>query len=165
MKNLFQKLNYEIAEENKERKESGAPKIQHAQINIMGQYCLLLNAKIQADLDLVLTNDVDAILEADYFVKKRFAEILKENGLELDPDSSFVWIPPKAKFEDIYQGENLTVSILDAESALLSKAIKAPEKNRFLIIEALLSKKFKNLSDKIKKEGGDINYFLETKNE
>lgn len=55
---------------------------------------------------------------------------------------------------------DLTVLKLDPESALVSKAVKAPEKNKVLIREALASGEFAGLADRILKAGGKLEKFL-----
>ena len=72
--------------------------------------------------------------------------------------SSEVWIPPGAKYLEIFSGNALDCEILDPISALVSKAIKAPEKNRILVREAL-NVYGETLEAKIKEHGGNIEDF------
>ncbi len=55
--------------------------------------------------------------------------------------------------------------MIDAESALLSKAICAPQKNKQLIREAIASGKFPDLVARIIENNGKVDYFLEDNNE
>jgi hypothetical protein len=56
------------------------------------------------------------------------------------------------------------VKLLDSESALVSKAVKAPEKNKLLIVDAIASEQFPNLLKRIEEHGGNLKYFLEDEN-
>jgi hypothetical protein len=88
----------------------------------------------------------------------KLRSILKSKGLVYDELSKEIWLPDNAIFIPYYSSENLTVSYLDPISALTSKAIKAREKNRFLIRRAL--EVFgKALTQEITRYGGDLNYF------
>jgi hypothetical protein len=57
------------------------------------------------------------------------------------------------------------VKLIDAESALVSKAIHAPEKNKHLIRQAIASGKFPDLVNRIIENNGQLDYFLEDNNE
>src|ERR1700678_2491105 len=122
--------------------------------------CLLANPRVSAILHLAQTADVDAFLKMDWSVKEEMKKLLAETGLIYDEDSPWIWIPKGAAFEPLLALPNLTVLILDPESALVSKAVKAPEKNKALIREALASGKFKTLADRIVKAGGKLEAFL-----
>jgi len=65
-----------------------------------------------------------------------------------------------ATYEPLFSLMNLTVLALDPESALVSKAVKAPEKNKVLIREALASGKFSGLVERVLKAGGKLEKFL-----
>jgi len=90
---------------------------------------------------------------------------LPKYGLVFDDDSRLIWIPPESKFETFCDLRFVRVKLLDAESALVSKAVKAPKKNKLLVVEAIASEKFSGLVERIKKNGGDLNYFLEDAND
>ena len=80
------------------------------------------------------------------------------NNLAYDELSKEIWLPERSTFLPYYRTESLLVSYLDPISALTSKAIKAKEKNRFLVREAL--RVFGGpLAQEIIRYGGDINYF------
>lgn len=63
-------------------------------------------------------------------------------------------------FEKWIDLKNILVESIDPESTLVSKAVKAPEKNRFLIREAITAKIFPNLVDRILKNGGKLESFI-----
>ena len=52
------------------------------------------------------------------------------------------------------------VKLIDPESALVSKAVKAPEKNKLLIVDATASEVFPNLVQRIVDNDGNIEFFL-----
>ncbi len=159
---IFTELNDRITQENLERAKDGRIKIAAFEVKILGQATLLANDLIAKILPLQMTNDLDAVFEAnEYFATHLLrTEILPKFNLILDPDSEKVWIPAGSKFEVILNLHHLKVKILDPESALVSKAIKAREKNKVLIIDALASELFPNLAERIEKAGGDLDYFL-----
>ncbi|NBW99593.1 hypothetical protein EBR03_08485 [bacterium] len=120
---------------------------------------LLVNKKVSTILSLAQTADRDAQLDMDSVVKKELTSILKKYGLIYDEDSKLIWIPPGAKFEILFDLKNVVVKSIDPESALVSKAVKAPEKNKQLIREAIASGKFKTLIARIEKNGGKLEFF------
>ncbi len=160
LKGIFERLDARITDLNRERREEGMLGAVDVEIRLLGQMCLLVNSRVSAILHLAQTADVDALLRMDSFVKDELKKLLAEAGLIYDEDSTLVWIPEGAKFEPLFKMTNLTVLALDPESALVSKAVKAPEKNKVLIREALTSGKFTGLPDRILKAGGKLESFL-----
>jgi hypothetical protein len=65
----------------------------------------------------------------------------------------------------LFKFKNIEVKLIDAESALVSKAIYAPQKNKQLIRQAIASGKFPGLIDRIIGSDGDLNFFIENKSE
>ena len=53
------------------------------------------------------------------------------------------------------------MNLIDAESALVSKAIHAPQKNKQLIRQAIASGKFPTFVDRIIENNGSLEFFLE----
>ena len=108
-------------------------------ITILGQTSLLIDERVSVAIDLAATSDMDALVSAEYFVQQKFSELLKIEGLMLDTDSPYIFLPKNHTFDEIYDFEFLQVSKIDAESALVSKAVKAAQKNMELIKDALSS--------------------------
>ena len=106
----------------------------------MGQMSLLTNRTISAQIKLIGTVDVDASIDGGPYswVGKKFAQILAAKGLELDKYADEIWLPKNATFQKVFSGKILTCLRLDPLDALVSKAVKAPEKNRILIRQALV---------------------------
>ena len=125
----------------------------------------MLNESVATFLNLIQTGDMDAKLQMDYFTKNKLLELLKANGLVYDEDSHLVWIPDDAEVIELFRFENIVVKLVDAESTLVSKAIHSPQKNKQLIRQAIASGKFPTLVDRIIKNNGRLDTFLETNNE
>ncbi len=160
IKLIFETLNQLIDQENTERREDGRYLLKAGEIRILGQMSLLLNEKVSSILTLAQTADMDAKITLDYFVKSNLKKLLVENGFIYDEDSDLVWIPPHASFIKLYEFRYLTIYIIDPESALVSKAVKAPKKNEQLIADAIATGKFPGLEDRILKEGGSLENFI-----
>jgi hypothetical protein len=160
LKTVFQSLDARIAELNRERRAEGMLGATAVEIRLLGQMCLLANPRVSAVLHLAKTADVDAFLQMDSFVKEELKKLLAEVGLVYDEDSTLIWIPEGAMYEPLFAMANLAVLALDPESALVSKAVKAPEKNKMLIREALASGQFVKLASRILKAGGKLENFL-----
>ena len=121
---------------------------------------LLANEKVSAKIDLVATMDVDTFLKSEYWVIQELEKILKNYDLNLDRDSNLIWMPEESTYSLFYKGNYLTVYLVDPLYYLTSKAVKAKEKNKILILEALLEYG-EDPATLIKKHGGDLEYFYE----
>lgn len=150
-----------IDEENQSLREEGLTTLQATEIRVMGQMSLLSNPQVIAQIRLFGTMDVDATVTGEYWIQKKFEELLLAEGLELDPVASEIWLPVEATFTTVFSGTILTCLRLDPLGALVSKAIKAKEKNRILIRQAL-PLWGAPLEELIEKYGGDLTYFRET---
>lgn len=160
LKTIFAELDRRIAILAKERAETGGPKIAKAEVKILGQMSLLANEDVSARIALADTADLDALLSTEYVVERELRRILKEHDLVYDETSNEIWIPPGAHFEEFFDFEHVRVTRIDAESALVSKAVKAKEKNKILVRRALSTGGFPTLAERIEKHGGDLAYFL-----
>jgi hypothetical protein len=164
---IFRELNGRIEAENQVREDSGAVKLLPVEIQILGQMSLLANEMAAQFLVLQRTGDLDALIKSSqhfalHVLKK---ELLPKYGLVFDDDSEKIWIPPQSRFEKFCDFRFVRVKLLDPESTLVSKAIKAPQKNKLLIVEAIASEQFSTLVERIEKHGGDLKFFLEDENE
>jgi hypothetical protein len=104
--------------------------------------------------------DLDATLDMDHNVKQELRAMLRDHGYVYDEDSGLIWIPEGTRFLLFLELDNIVVESIDAESALVSKAVKAPEKNRQLIRQAIASNQFPTLVDRILKGGGNLEEFI-----
>lgn len=159
---IFTELDRRIALLAKERAEIGGPKIARAEVRVLGQMSLLSNEQVSSKIALADTADLDAHLRTESVVENELRRILKEHGLVYDETSGEIWIPPGATFETLFDFERVKVTRIDPESALVSKAVKAQQKNRVLIQDALGSGVFPDLAERIEKYGGKLGYFLES---
>ncbi len=160
LKSLFQELNASIEEINRERHEKKLSAVSKSKVRLLGQISLLSNEKASAILTLAQTGDMDAYLIMDHIVKEELKKVLKKYRLIYDEDSYLIWIPEDAKFNRIFDFNQIVIESIDPESALVSKAVKAPEKNKQLIREAIASSEFPNLVDRILKNGGKLENFI-----
>jgi hypothetical protein len=125
----------------------------------MDQLALLLhpNPKLNK-LDLAATRDLDAKIKGPFPAFKELKIQLEQFGFVYDNDSEKVWLPKGYTTINIHQSSKLSVEVVDPIFILVSKAIKAKEKNKKLIQQAI--KIFKDeLTNLIKKEGGNLEYF------
>ncbi len=122
---------------------------------------LLTNESVTAQITLFGTQDVDAVVSGGRYgwVAKKFSELLEGDGLELDDYADEIWLPEGASFTQVFTGAHLTCLRLNPLDALVSKAIKAPAKNKILIRQALLV--FPELRGRIEANGGDPARFEE----
>jgi len=128
------------------------------EIKLMGQVSLLVDEEISSKIELEMTKDFDAHIKANFKISRILDDLLKEKGMELDSLSGEIWMPTDTKWELCYEGDYVKIYKAGALDVLVSKAIKAPEKNRKLIQESLQIYG-RVLSDKITQYGGDPNYF------
>lgn len=159
---IFKELNERVASENADREESGSLKLRPVEVRVMGQATLLANEFAASVLTLAMTNDLDAVIERNqaFMISVLKKEILPKYQLVLDDDSRLVWVPPGSTFEVLCDLKYVRVKLLDPESALVSKAVKAKEKNKILIVDAIASEKFPNLISRIQDGGGDLEFFI-----
>ncbi len=156
---IIDKLENKITETNEERVRDNGFRLPKAKITLLGQFSLIANPKISALLNIPATMDVDAKIEADLVIKNLFVQILKEENLKYDEDSGLIWIPNGSTFETLHDTNLLTVAAISPIYGILSKAIKAKEKNRILVGDAIAIFGEK-LVELIVHYGGDPQYFL-----
>ncbi len=131
------------------------------ELRILGQMSLLMNKELSARLNLTATVDLDAMIDGRSEVVQELRTVLKQQGLRYDELSKEIWLPDGAQYIEYYDSPYLRVLYLDPISALTSKAVKAKEKNRYLIRDAL--KVYGDeLSEKLTQYGVDLNYFEQT---
>ena len=148
LKKIFKKLDAWLEEKNKERRSEGLLPFNKAIIRVLGQTALI-EAKLE--LHLAATMDVDAYMQADYEVKNKLNELLREEEKILDMDSAMIWMPEETEYDDFYSGKLVTAYLAKAEYVLLSKALKAPAKNKNVLTEYLAagpSELFQKLAEK-----------------
>jgi hypothetical protein len=148
-----------LQKENLRRREDGILLIPKAEVTLLGQMSLLLNDRVSMVLSLAQTGDMDAHLRMEHFAKQELKKLLQARGWIYDEDSDFIWLPSDSTYEDLFHFDTVKVRVIDSESALVSKAVKAPEKNKQLIRQAIASGEFPKLVDRILENGGDLTLF------
>lgn len=156
---LFVALDRRVEDLNSERRAEGLLGLPKSKVRLLGQMSLLSNERVSLILSLAQTGDLDALLTMDSVVKDELKSLLKQHGLVYDEDSYLIWIPPGAKFEKRLDLSNVLVESIDPESALVSKAVKAPKKNIKLIRQAIASNRFPHLAKRILENGGNLEVF------
>jgi len=123
-----------VVTRNLEARREGLLLLRPCVIKLLGQTALL-EAKVS--LTLALTNDVDVYADYEFAVEQEFRRLLATKGRELDSLGGEVWMPVETTYEPLFVGQYVRLLVADAESVLLSKALKAARKNRQLLTEYL----------------------------
>lgn len=131
---VFADLDRWLTNENSRRAADGDPTLGRCDIRVLGQVALL---EARVSLHLVATQDVDAYIKGEYPIQQKLDEILNRHGKHLDTDSSLIWMPKETQYDLIYDGKSVKGWVACADYVLVSKALKAPGKNKALIQEYL----------------------------
>ena len=89
------------------------------------------------DLALTATQDLDAYADYEWAVQREFERLLAANGQVLDPHGREVWMPRETRYDPLYLGTSVEAFVADVDAVLISKALKAAEKNMALVTEYL----------------------------
>ena len=119
---------------NRELREEGALEIPRFFIKILGQTALI---EARLDLTLFATLYIDAYANFNSYAKTLFSKLLEKHGLFYDELSNEIWMPVETEYKLIFKGETFDGFLAKPEFVLLSKLLKAPDKNRNIIIEYL----------------------------
>ena len=103
-------------------------------IHLLGQMSLI---ETGLPFELLATNDVDVRANYDHQVKKEFERLLAKRALVLDPVGHEAWMPKETIYTTLFEGRYVTLKVADVESVLLSKGLKAPQKNTALLTDYL----------------------------
>lgn len=131
---IFEELDHKILTTNQELRAEGALEIPHFFIKVLGQTALI---EASIELNLFATVDVDAYANFNWLAKSLFSEVLSKYGLFYDELSSEIWMPKETEYLSYFKGKSFESYLARAEYILLSKLLKAPEKNRILLLEYL----------------------------
>ena len=123
-----------VVERNLESRAAGMLTLPPCTIHLLGQSALL---EVGVPLTLTVTNDVDVHADYAYAIEAELRRLLKHAGKELDPVGEEIWMPKETQYAELFRGEFVTLKVADVEAILVSKALKAPHKNRALIVEYL----------------------------
>ena len=156
---LIEEMEQRIGHLNYERSKEDLPPLSRPTITLLGQFALFADPIARQELDLRSTRDLDALLEGDWIVRSVLKESLNSQGLEYDDLSSEIWMPEEAICTVIHESSQLLLKAYDPLSVIVSKAIKAPARNRFLVAQAILLYG-ERLIELITKYGGDLEFFV-----
>jgi hypothetical protein len=131
---LAERLDAWVVDHNLEARAAGMLSLPPCTIHLLGQSALL---ELGVPLKLAVTNDVDVRADYTSAIEAELRRLLKQIGKELDPLGDEIWMPKETRYEVLFQGEFVTLKVADVEAILISKALKAPSKNRTLIVEYL----------------------------
>jgi len=155
---VFEKLNAWMTRKNRELIDERGVGLSHVKIQIIGQ-AALLEAKLS--FDILGTLDVDTYNQIEYSAKKKFEELLDEQGYKLDPVGHEAWMPKETDFRTIYHEQFVTGLIAEPVFIMIAKAKMAPIKNKQLIVNYLASSDLdKRFFDLAKKYQIDLESFL-----
>ena len=131
---IFKELDREVAATNRELREQSSLEIPRFFIKILGQTALI-EAKL--DLTLFATLDVDAYANFSSYAKALFSKVLQKHGLFYDELSNEIWMPQETEYLLMFKGQSFDGYIAKPEFVLVSKLLKARDRNRNIIIEYL----------------------------
>ena len=127
-----------VVQQNLEAAEQGLPLLRACTIKVLGQTALMESAT-ELRLQLATTKDVDVRANYTYPVQQEFERLLATAGRSLDPVGHEAWMPRETRYRKLFTGRFVNVFIAEPEAVLLSKALKAPAKNRALVTAYLAS--------------------------
>jgi hypothetical protein len=154
---VARKLDEWMVEQNLAARDEGLPALRACRIRVLGQVALL---EAKAPLQLTLTNDVDVQADYEHATEVEFRRLLALQGKELDPVGDESWMPKETRYQRFFEGEYVTVELADIDAVLLSKALKAPHKNRALIVEYLAGGATEHFLAMAKRYRLDLEQFL-----
>ncbi len=145
---LAQRLDAWIFDKNVEARREGLPAHRPCTIRVLGQTALF---EANVALTLAVTKDVDVLADYDDAVRREFERLLAIEGRELDPLGHEIWMPAETEYSELFVGKFVRLLLAEPEAVLVSKALKAPAKNRPLLTEYLAhgaSDRFLSLASK-----------------
>lgn len=154
---VAEQLDAFVVARNVEARGEGWLALRPCVIRLLGQTALL-EAKVP--LTLAATNDVDVYVECDFAIEQEFRRLLAAQGRELDSLGTEIWMPAETQYSRLFTGHFITLLVADAESILISKALKAARKNGPLLTEYLARGASPHFLQLAKKYQVDLDQFL-----
>lgn len=156
LKGIIENFENEVQKLNADRRIGPLRKLK---VTILGQQGLLIRQDSLIGLQLLATTDFDGLLQGEPPLEDIFKRLLREEGLTYDEQSHYIWLPEETKSEIIYDSDLIEVKSPFPIYLIVSKAAKAPEKNKQLVIDAI--NEFGDpLISLLEKYEVNINYFL-----
>ncbi len=156
LSNIINKFETRIQEMNSVRH---AGVFRQMQVTVLGQQGLLIRQASLKELSIINTTDFDGLLNGEPPLEDIFKNIIREEGLSYDEQSKYIWLPEETTYELIYKSEFIEVLSPLPIYLIVSKAVKAPEKNRQLVLQAIEYYQ-DSLIELLEKYGADLNYFI-----
>lgn len=132
---LIAKLEEQIQTENNERIREHLPILPRLKITLLGQIALMVQDT--RGIPVAATADFDAWVPGEWESKRIFLDTLRSFGLQYDKLSREIWMPEEAKPYVVHESPLLLIETFRPIDIFVSKAVKAPEKNKFLLRHAL----------------------------
>lgn len=154
---IFQGLDQWVARENIRARVEGTPAYRSCTIRVLGQSALWAAG---VDLTLTVTQDLDAYGDYEWAVQKELERLLAQYGKVLDPHGQEVWMPRETRYDPLYKGTFVEALVADADAVLISKALKAAEKNRALVTEYLAKGASERFFELARKHRVDLEQFV-----
>lgn len=131
------------------------------EVRVLGQQGLLIRRASLPDLGLAATTDFDAIIKEEPPLGGIFKNLLRDEGLTYDEQSGYIWLPEEVTYEVVYESPSIRIDSPLPIYLIVSKAVKAPEKNRQLVAAAIAEDEFgEQLLALLEKYEVDINAFI-----
>jgi len=154
---IFRALDQWVARENIRARAEGTPAYKSCSVRVLGQSALWAAG---VDLTLTTTQDLDAYADYEWAVQRELERLLAENGKVLDPHGHEVWMPRETRYNPLYRGTFVEALVADADAVLISKALKAAEKNRALVTEYLAKGASERFFELARKYRVDLEQFV-----
>lgn len=157
LRDTFAALDQWVARENVRARAAETPAHKKCTIRVLGQSALWL---AEVDLALTTTRDLDAYADYEWAVQQELERLLSKDGAMLDPHGHEVWMPRETRYNPLYQGRHVEALVADPDAVLISKAARAPEKNRALITEYLAKGASERFFELARKHDVDLEQFV-----
>ena len=154
---IFRALDQWVARENIRARAEGTPAYRSCSVRVLGQSALWAAG---VDLTLTTTHALDANADYEWAVQRELERLLAENGKVLDPHGHEVWMPRETRYNPLYRGTFVEALVADADAVLISKALKAAEKNRALVTEYLAKGASERFFELARKYRVDLEQFV-----
>ena len=154
---IFLALDQWVARESVRARAEETPAYRRCSVRVLGQSALWAAG---VDLTLTATQDLDAYGDYEWPVQRELERLLAENGKVLDPHGHEVWMPKETRYDPLYEGTFVEALVADADAVLISKALKAAEKNTALITEYLAKGASERFFELARKYRVDLEQFV-----
>jgi hypothetical protein len=156
LKGVFTQFDKWLVDENKGRKKHALALLK-CEAYVIGQAALL---EARLAIHLAATMDVDFLNQLHGKMREKLDTLLAKHGKKIDPMGHEAWMPQETQYNLLFDGKFAKCFVAQPEYVLVSKAIKAPEKNMHLIIEYLGGNPTELFFELVKKYGVDLEGFL-----